>query len=516
LNLDFLLKFNYHSIEDISMTNKLLIQPILIILLFISIACGQDKKPDAPEVVRYAAVAGTFYPNDPILLTSTINKFLKDAQIPNIDGEIIGIVSPHAGYVFSAPVAAYAYKALIGKKYDVVVIIAPSHQEFFKGCSVFNGDAYETPLGKLKVDKETAKQIAAKSENVYLSKIGHEIAAVKMGEHSLEVQLPFLQMVLKEFSIVPIVMGEQSEKNCDDLGTILADVLKNKKALIVASSDLSHYHPYDAARRIDAETVTVFEKGDSKSILNCEACGAGPITAMLIATKNLGSNQTKILKYATSGDVPEGERGRVVGYMSGISVKPNGKSNSTKVGFDLSLDEKKELIALAKETINKCVNGEKISDYSPKNEILKRICGAFVTIHKKGDLRGCIGHIIATEPLYKTVQSMAVAAALEDPRFVPVSKEELPLLDIEISVLSPFERVTDIDEIKVGVHGLLISKGGYRGLLLPQVATEYNWDRDTFLQQTCRKAGLPGDAYKDPSAVIEKFSAIVFGEKDIK
>jgi MEMO1 family protein len=500
------------------MQNKSISQIAIFFLLFVFTACGQekDKKQEEIKIIRRSAVSGMFYPNSAKDLSESINKYLDNSRITEVKGDIIGIVAPHAGYVFSAPVAAYAYKSLIGKKYDVVVIISPSHQEFFRGCSVYNGDAYETPLGLVRIDKETAKQITGKSPNIYLSNAGHNFAAGKMGEHSLEVQIPFLQTVLKDFSIVPIVMGDQNEKNCDDLGNILAEALKNKKALIIASSDLSHYHPYNDATKIDADPVKYFERGDNKSILSCEACGAGPIAAMLIASKILGANHNKILKYATSGDVPEGEKGRVVGYMSGISTKSNENDNSSKVGFTLTMDEKKELIALAKETIDKCVKGQRITDYAPKNEILKRICGAFVTIHKKGDLRGCIGHIIATEPLYKTVQDMAVSAALQDPRFMPVSKEELPLLDIEISVLSPFEIVKDIEEIQVGVHGLMISKGGYRGLLLPQVATEYNWDRETFLQQTCRKAGLPNNAYKDPNAVIEKYSAIVFGEKDVK
>jgi AmmeMemoRadiSam system protein A len=137
---------------------------------------------------------------------------------------------------------------------------------------------------------------------------------------------------------------------------------------------------------------------------------------------------------------------------------------------------------------------------------------AFVTIKKKGDLRGCIGHIIAVEPLWKTVQLMAIAASTEDPRFNPVTRDELSSLDLEISVLSPIVKVKDLTEIEVGKDGLIISRGYYRGLLLPQVATEYNWDRTTFLEQTCRKAGLPTNAYKDPETVIEKFTAIVFGE----
>jgi hypothetical protein len=491
----------------------------LYVLLIFTTACGQETKKEPQQEIkqiRKAAVAGSFYPISPGDLSETINGYLNQANPQKIEDEIIGIVSPHAGYVFSGPVAAFAYKLLRGSTYDVVVVISPSHQEYFKGCSVYNGDAYETPLGKVPVNKELVIAITSKNENIYSSEHGHFPLPGKMGEHSLEVQIPFLQSVLGNFSIVPIVMGDQSEQNCLDLGEILANVLKGKKFLIVASSDLSHYHPYTDAHKIDANAVKAFESGDYKKILQCDACGAGPIAAMMIATKKSGANQTKILKYATSGDVPEGEKGRVVGYMSGVSIKTKEKNDSLEVGFNLTDEEKKELLALAKQTIVKCVSGESLGEYTPKHDILKTNCGAFVTIHKKGDLRGCIGHIIGDQPLYKTVEEMAVAAAQQDPRFYPVQKDELPLLDIEISVLSPFERVRDLKEIEVGKHGLMISKGRYRGLLLPQVATENNWNKEEFLEYTCRKAGLSTNAYKDPETIIEKFSAIVFGEKDLK
>jgi MEMO1 family protein len=483
----------------------------ILTLIFCTMVCSQEKKEEI-KVVRLPVVAGSFYPGDPVALSTGINEVLKEANPEKVNGEIMGIVSPHAGYVYSAPVAAYAYKLLIGKKYDIVVVISPSHQEYFQGSSVYNGDAYETPLGRVPVNKEIAAKLTEKSNSIFLSDKGHRVNGGRMGEHSLEVQIPLLQTVLKDFTIVPIVMGDQKEEYCEELGKTLASVLKDKKALIVASSDLSHYHTYEEAKKIDAYSVKYFEEGDEKNILKCEACGAGPISAMLIATKNNGTNQFKILKYSTSGDIPGGDKGRVVGYMSGVSLKSEESSNKPSVGFDLTPEEKQELLALAKETIHKKIKGETITDYTPKHEILRKNCGAFVTIKKKGELRGCIGHIIAVEPLWKTVQLMAVAASTEDPRFNPVTKDELPQLDLEISVLSPIVKVKDLNEIEVGKDGLIITRGYYRGLLLPQVATEYNWDRTTFLEQTCRKAGLPLNAYKDPGTEIEKFTAIVFGE----
>ena len=249
---------------------------LIIIIAAFSAACGQENKfGESMNNIRKPAVAGMFYPGDKRTLEKEINSYINEAETEEISGNIFGIVAPHAGYVYSGPVAGYAYKLIKGKKYETVVVISPSHQEFFRGCSVFDGDAYETPLGQIKVDKETAKSIANKVENIYLSSKGHHIKG--MGEHSLEVQLPFLQVALGKFEVVPIVIGDQSEENCSALGMVLAEALKDKNALIVASSDLSHYHSYDEARKIDSRAVDCFEKGDLKGILDCEACGSGPI-----------------------------------------------------------------------------------------------------------------------------------------------------------------------------------------------------------------------------------------------
>jgi MEMO1 family protein len=355
---------------------------LILTFIFFSVVCSQEKKQEI-KVVRSPAVAGSFYPGDPVSLAAGINSVIKEADPKSINGEIMGLVSPHAGYVYSAPVAAYSYKLISGKKYDVVVVISPSHQEYFDGSSIYNGDAYETPLGKVLVNKEIAEKIIEKSKSIFLSDKGHKVNSGSMGEHSLEVQIPFLQMILKDFTIVPIVMGDQKEEYCRELGESLAAALKDKKALIIASSDLSHYHSYDEAKKIDVNSVRSFEAGDEKNILKCEACGAGPISAMLIATKNMGANQFKILKYATSGDIPGGDKRRVVGYMSGISVKSEETNNQPAVGFDLTPDEKRELLALAKETINKKVKGEVITDYSPKHNILKQKCGHLLQLKRK-------------------------------------------------------------------------------------------------------------------------------------
>ncbi len=182
--------------------------------------------------------------------------------------------------------------------------------------------------------------------------------------------------------------------------------------------------------------------------------------------------------------------------------------------YDLCLADQQTLLHIAKTTVECCVKNLATPDFNIASEILREMRGAFVTLHSQGELRGCIGHIIAAKPLYLTIMEVAEAAALRDPRFPPVRPDELPALSFEISVLSPLRPIKDIQEIQVGTHGLLVKNNFYRGLLLPQVATEAGWNREQFLAHTCRKAGLPQNAWKNPETTIEVFSAFVFGEEN--
>ncbi len=181
----------------------------------------------------------------------------------------------------------------------------------------------------------------------------------------------------------------------------------------------------------------------------------------------------------------------------------------------LSKEEKSSLIELVRDTIRARLNEQPLPHFNPATERLSQNSGAFVTLHKKGALRGCIGYVEAIKPLYQSVQDMALAAAFQDPRFPPLTENELDDIDIEISVMSPIRRIDGVDEIKVGTHGIIIKRGFYQGLLLPQVATEQGWDRDTFLQHSCYKAGLDGDCWKKPDTEIYVFSAEVFSKKEL-
>jgi AmmeMemoRadiSam system protein B/AmmeMemoRadiSam system protein A len=469
-----------------------------------------------PQKVRQAGVAGSFYPADPKELTAMIDDMLAHASPPLIKNPILAVVAPHAGYQYSGPVAAYTYAALKGRKFSRVVVIAPSHYEAFDFTSVYEGDAYATPLGIVPVDKAFARQLVKMSSTMRLSSQGHDATSAG-AEHAIEVQLPWLQRVLGEFELVPIVMGDQSYESSRALGVALAKLIQGGDTLIVASSDLSHYHPYDQAVQIDRKTLNALQAWDYLSMSRnfeqriWEACGGAPIVAAMIAAERMGANQAMVLKYANSGDVT-GDRSRVVGYSADVFVKAqDGKAVETP--FSLDEQEKAELLALARKSAEHAVREKEA--YEPPastDDVLNQEHGAFVTLRESGALRGCIGYTSAIKPLYMTVRDTATLAALRDPRFQPVSPSELPQLEYEISVLSPLRRVVDIQQIQVGQHGLLMKNGTYEGLLLPQVPVEQKWDRQKFLEQTCAKAGMHSDCWKDEDTDIFMFTAVVFGE----
>ncbi len=472
------------------------------------------------EKVRPAANAGAFYPGDPSTLTKMIDQFLSQAQVPAISGTIYGIVVPHAGYVYSGPVAAYSYALLKNKKYTRVIVISPSHISAFRGSAVYDGAAYDTPLGRIEVDQQFCKKLTEQNDFLKLSSEGHETEYQGRMEHALEVQLPFLQRVLTKFKLVPIIMGDQSYESCRALGRALASTIDDDQTIMVASSDLSHYHSYDEAKNLDSKVLKSIEEWDYFNLCRnlkmdkWEACGGGPITALMIAAEQQGANIAKVVKYASSGDVPIGEKDRVVGYSAVVLYKDLRQKKSAETEFTLSAEEKKYLLDLAKKSVDSAVRKNKIIDCTDggfKDLSLDR--GAFVTLTIQGQLRGCIGYTSPIQSLYTTVRDVAFQAALHDPRFPAVNEKELPKLNYEISVLSPLRRVIDINNIEIGKHGLLIKKGRNEGLLLPQVASDYNWDRQTFLQQTCHKAGLPTEAWKDKDTDIFYFSALVFGEE---
>jgi len=275
----------------------------------------------APDmIIRRSAVAGSFYPGDPETLAHQIKGYLSKVGPAGISN-IKAVVSPHAGYTYSGQVAAYSYRQVQGSEYESVIVIAPSHSEYFDYVSVYHGHAYETPLGLVVVDRERAAMLKDSSPVIELSHSGHG------SEHSLEVQLPFLQVVLgKDIRIVPIVIGNQNAENISGLGKAVGELFSGEKILIVASTDLSHYHPYDTAVSMDSYVGDLIGSFDSRKLMedftgeNAEMCGGGPVISAMIASSIMGADSSVVLKYANSGDV-SGDKSAVVGYLSAAFYK---------------------------------------------------------------------------------------------------------------------------------------------------------------------------------------------------
>jgi AmmeMemoRadiSam system protein B/AmmeMemoRadiSam system protein A len=494
---------------------------------------GRATEMEASGKIREPAVAGSFYPGTEEALRSAVTSMLEKAEPPMLEGKVLALISPHAGYMYSGAVAAEAYKLIEGGSFDAVIVVAPSHHVFFHGSSIYRQGPYRTPLGLIEVNRNLAEEIASADPSITFKPEAH------MREHSLEVQLPFLQVAVPDLKIVPIVMADQSYENSERLAAAIAGAVRGMEVLLVASSDLSHFHPYDEAVALDRVIIEDVLNYDCESIARdigtrkTEACGGGPMIAVMLAAKQLGATGAVKLAYANSGDVT-GDRSGVVGYLSAAIVAGPGQGPveaahgedlseelaGEHVGVDLGLkaEEKVELLKLARKSIEARLGGHKAPELEKEtleaHPILREERGAFVTLTESGRLRGCIGNIRGVAPLDETISRMAVSAATEDPRFPALEPGELEKVSIEISVLTPFEKISDPEVIEVGRHGLYLEKGMNRGLLLPQVATEYGWDRYQFLDQTCLKAGLPAGAWRE-GADIYVFSAQIFNEEEI-
>ena len=445
----------------------------------------------------------TFYVKNAERLSQQIDDFLQNVKREALPSEnILALIAPHAGYVYSGQVAAFAYSLIKGRDYKTVVVIGPSHRHGFNGCSIYPKGGYETPLGTAKIDESLALELSKASGFKFIPQ------AHKM-EHSIEVQIPFIQKTLPQAKIVPIVMGFQTKTTINTLTKALTKVLPGKKALVIASTDMSHLLSKKEANDIDSKTISLIQSFDTDNLVRKLEkhenilCGGGPVVSILLYAQKRGDTKVEILRYSDSSD-SGGPESQVVGYLAAALY-----SGTPKSKFSLSSKEKKELLQLARLSINQLVQHNKVVNYTPQNPNLLTKKGVFVTLRKKGILRGCIGFIEPVLPLYQTVIQASIYAAIRDQRFPPVSIEELKDLEIEISVLAPLEKIHNPNFIEVGKHGLVITKGDKKGLLLPQVPVENRWSREEFLQQACLKAGLPRNAWKS-GADIYIFEATVF------
>ena len=456
------------------------------LLLPNSIGCAEN--------IKEPSVAGTFYPADKKALQESVEGFLSRVEKRQKDGKLIALISPHAGYRFSGQVAAYGFSELKDSAIQKVIVIGAAHHAGYKGASVYTTGSFRTPLGEVPINERLAKKFLDDEADVRF----YPEAYAK--EHSIEVQLPFLQTVLKDFTIVPILIGSPTKKTFDHLIEVLSDIF-DEKTLIIASTDLSHYHDYSTAKEMDGKVISEIEKlsvTDTAKLLQSgqsELCGMYPVMVTIEIARRAGANYGMLFKYANSGDVSN-EKENVVGYASiGLLKSPYTES------------ERKQLLSLAKDSIEEYIVKGKVQEPTIHNPKFKTEGAVFVTIKKNGSLRGCIGHVQPVMSLSQSVIKNAIAASSGDPRFPPMNKDELKDIEVEVSILSPLIPLRDINDIRIGEHGLLIRKGERSGIFLPQVATEFGWDRDTFLEQLCVKAGLPKSAWK--AAELHIFTAEV-------
>lgn len=479
---------------------------------------------------RRPAAAGTFYPSDPEQLRKTVKDILGGATPPVPDGEVLAIMAPHAGYDYSAAVAAPAYLAMGKADFDTAVIIG---HDFGRQAGdiiaiLDEHDAFDTPLGPVLVDTALERRLRAILPQV----IAHN--GVHGREHSIEVHLPFLKTLKPGTKIVPVLFGEATPEHCTAFAEALAKAAGDTKILILASTDLSHYPSGNDARELDAETTSFIEnmnlpglckrqagKGIHAPNVQTPICSAGGV-GVAIAWCNLkGGAKATILKRANSGDV-SGDNESVVGYASAMFVQAHGtgtrKTSQTDTAqaqpvFSLPANAQAELLSLARRRIAAHLADKKWS-YTPPEDIpeLKMHAPAFVTLTKNGRLRGCIGYIVARGELWRAVEEMAFAAAFQDNRFPQLAPGELDSIRIEISVLSP---MTDAkpEQIVPFKHGVVVRRGRRSGLFLPQVWEQLP-DKEQFMAYLClEKAGLPADAWKQPDTSLQIFTVFAFEEK---
>ena len=490
---------------------------LIILALAVCVTLSTATHPcfAADGKIRPAMAAGSFYPADKKELRETVDGLLRRAH-PGITTQSspLAIIVPHAGYGYSGAVAATSFALLQGHRFKRVVVIAPSHYEDFSYSSVYDGEAYTTPLGKVRVDGAFARRLAQAEPSVRLGSIGH--TGGTRPEHAIEVELPFLQRALGDFVLVPIVMGDSSYAASHKLGRALAKLLADSpETLLVASSDLSHYHDADTAAVMDRGLLDAVGENNAgvvsrqTSLGNWEACGVGPILAVMLAAERLGAGAPRILKYANSGD-EAGQTAQVVGYGAAVFFR----EPHARASVRLSEAERNELLAIARASAEMMVREKRL--YVPALPASPRLVApraVFVTVKQAGALRGCMGELSARRPLYMAVRDAAALAVRHDPRFLPVRESELAGSAYEVSVLSPLRPMLQPEHLRAGKDGLMIRRGDAQAMLLPQIATEEHWDRTMFLEQTARKAGLAADGWQAPEADLFSFTVLVVSEQ---
>jgi len=486
---------------------------IIFVLLMVVVLFWSFNFNYAQQDTKQPNVAGTFYPASKEELSFTIDNFLENAKPVVLEKEIFALIVPHAGYDYSAGIAAYGYKLIKGKPYKTVIIIGPAHYYGFKGISVYPKGKFLIPLGEIEIDSDFAEKLLNKDKDIFFEPLAFD------KEHSIEVQLPFLKKTLSDFKIVPILMGEVSLSLCQKLAYLLKEAIGQRKdVLLVVSTDMYHGYDYETCALVDNLTLSYLKNMDAEGLYEglathkLQLCGGWAAVAALILSKEMGHNKLEVLKYSNSAEIT----GKKIKGIWTVGYSSCAIDTDKEEGM-LNKQQKKRLLEIARRAIETYLETQKKLEITENDPLLFQNMGAFVTLHKNGQLRGCIGNLVADKPLYRTVIDMAIESAVGDLRFLPLTKDELKEVEIEISVLSPLKKIDDPQQIILGKHGVLVSKGFRSGVFLPQVAKETGWSKEEFLSYLCsHKAGLAPLAWKDKDTELYIFTAEVFSEKDLR
>ncbi len=498
----------------------------LLPILILCFATG--CKASAQEVQRKPANAGAFYPATKDEIKQNLTQFLAAAKNP-LSYIPRAIIAPHAGYQYSGPTAAFSYKTIEGKGDSIhrVILLAPAHYAGYRGV-VVNERIYNTPLGRYASDKEAIQKLKEQD----FPHVSNETEETR--EHADEVQIPFLQTVLPQAKLVPMIVGQLDENDLEKTARAISAII-DEHTLLVVSSDFTHYGTRfdytpkfktsvpDGIHQLDKKAANLIAQGNFLGFAQFleqtqdTICGQYPILVLLkIFEINNWQAQGQLLHYTTSGD-QFNDFSNSVSYVSLALGMLGEKPQAAKVAGALTSEEKKTLLALSRLVLQKFVK-EGTDDFTADlkkltvTDTLRAKSGVFVTLTLGGNLRGCIGYIIPMTSLVEGVIENTINASAHDPRFRPVTPAELKSIHIEISAMSPLIPVKSLDEIQVGRDGLVLKNGGYSGVFLPQVPVEQGWDKQTYLEELGHKAGLDSSAYKDKNTVLQRFTAQVFGE----
>jgi MEMO1 family protein len=467
-------------------------------------------------VVRKPVWAGQFYPSARTALLRTIDQYTRRAGKTPLDLppkiSLRALILPHAGYIYSGPAAAHASRVIDPTQFDTVIIMGPDHRVGFSNCAISDVNAFQTPLGLIKLS-EQANQLRRRYS------FFNTQPASDAREHSIEVLLPFLQRYLKDFEMIPVVVGPSP---IGEIANAIASI-NRPGTLLVVSSDLSHYLPYDKAVLTDNETINWILDLNLTEIKKHpdRACGTYPLRVLITLARH-NRWQPKLLYYLNSGD-SAGDKQRVVGYAAIAFYEEKSMKNNPLKENQFTSDQGQVLVQLARQTLVAALAPEKaakLKKIDPKT--LSADCyqinlSTFVTLTKRGQLRGCIGNLTATESVLAGVKQNALNAAFHDPRFGALTAEELNNVEIEVSVLT---KPTPLDyddgedllaKLRPNVDGLIIRKGYASATFLPQVWQQLP-DPQSFLSHLCQKAGLLADAWRDGDIEVSTYQVQYFHE----